>query len=180
MFSGYKHLKDQRLTFHLISFPILPAIVLRRKRCQVGTFVAVHWLWLCLPVEGVWVRSLIWEVRSPQAQRPKKQYIKQKQFCNKHNKDFKKEKKKRAECQVDDWQIEFLKGIQRLLLEDFTYTLDHIGSLHTTTLATHCTTLEDTLHKDYNMKEPARTKSHLPLAIPNQNHFACPLQHSLA
>lgn len=129
-------------------------------------------------MEGMWVRSLIWEVDPTSPEAKKTIHKTEAIFVINSNKDFKKEKKKVPKCQVDDWQIEFQKVFKLLL--DFTYTLDHLGSLHTTTLATHCTTLEDTLHKDYNMKEPARTKSHLPPAIPNQNHFACPVHHSLA
>ena len=44
-----------------------------------------------LPVQGVWVRYLVWELRSkiPHASQPKNQNIKRKQYCNKFNKDFK-------------------------------------------------------------------------------------------
>ena len=49
-----------------------------------GTFLMVQWLRLCLPIQGVQVlRSHI-----PQGQRVKN--IKQKLYCNKFNKDFKK------------------------------------------------------------------------------------------
>ena len=50
----------------------------------------VQWLRLCLPIQGVQVQSLARELRShiPQGQRVKN--IKQKLYCNKFNKDFKK------------------------------------------------------------------------------------------
>ena len=56
-----------------------------------------------LPAHGEWVQSLLWELRSymPQvAEKPK--HKKQRQYCNKLNKDFKKwfisEKKKRKKA----------------------------------------------------------------------------------
>ena len=47
------------------------------------TSLTVQWLILCLSMQGVWVQSL--------AGQPKHQNIlmKQKQYCNKFNKDFK-------------------------------------------------------------------------------------------
>ena len=55
----------------------------------------VQWLTLCLPMEGVWVLSLVRELRShmPRSQKQTNKQptpIKQKQYCNKFNKDLKK------------------------------------------------------------------------------------------
>ena len=52
-----------------------------------GTSLVVQWLRLHLPVQGVWVP---WGARIPHASQPKNQNIKQKQYCNKFNKDLKK------------------------------------------------------------------------------------------
>ena len=52
----------------------------------------VQWLRFHLPIHGVWVRPLVRELRSliPQALPPKKnQNVKQKQYYNKFNQDFK-------------------------------------------------------------------------------------------
>ena len=54
-----------------------------------GTSLAVQWLRICLPMQGVWVRSLVGELRSHMPHGQKNQNIKQKQYCNKFNKDFK-------------------------------------------------------------------------------------------
>ena len=55
-----------------------------------GTSLAVQWLRLHLPMQGVWVQSLVTELRShmPPGQKPKK-HKQQKQYCNKFNKDLK-------------------------------------------------------------------------------------------
>ena len=53
------------------------------------TFLVVQWLRLCLPMEWMWVQSLVRELSSSQDLQPKNQTIKQKQYCNKFNKDFK-------------------------------------------------------------------------------------------
>ena len=52
-----------------------------------GTSLVVQWLRLRLPIQGVQVRSLVGNLRShmPRSQKTKKQ----KQYCNKFNKDFK-------------------------------------------------------------------------------------------
>ena len=60
-----------------------------------GASLVVHWLGLHLPMQGVWVWSLVEELRShtPQGQKKRKeknQNTKQKQYCNKFNKNFKK------------------------------------------------------------------------------------------
>ena len=56
-----------------------------------GTSLVVQWLRLYLPVLGVQIQSLVRELRShmPHGQKGKKEDIKQKQCCNKFNKDFK-------------------------------------------------------------------------------------------
>ena len=56
-----------------------------------GTSLVVQWLRLYLPVLGVQIQSLVRELRShmPHGQKRKKEDIKQKQCCNKFNKDFK-------------------------------------------------------------------------------------------
>ena len=54
------------------------------------TSLVVPW-WRLLPLQRVWDPSLLGELRSymPPGQKKKKQNIKQKQYCNKFNKDFK-------------------------------------------------------------------------------------------
>ena len=54
------------------------------------TSLAVQWLQLRLPKQGVWARSLIRELRSHMLHSQKKQSIKQKRYCSKFSKDFKK------------------------------------------------------------------------------------------
>ena len=67
------------------------------------TALMVQQLRLCLPKQGVQVPSLVGELRSHMTWGQKKQNIKQKQYCNKYNKDFKngphpkKEKKKKQQ-----------------------------------------------------------------------------------
>ena len=63
-----------------------------------GTSLVIQWLRLHLPMQEVWVQPLVGELGShiPHGQKKKKkQSIKQKQYCNKFNKD---KKKKNAEC----------------------------------------------------------------------------------
>ena len=57
---------------------------------KLGTSLVVQWLRFHLPMQGVRVPS--WELRShmPRGQKPK-----QKQYCNKFNKDFKNFKKRK-------------------------------------------------------------------------------------
>ena len=56
---------------------------------QVGTSLVVQWLRLCLPMQGMRVRSLVGELGSHVPWGQKNQNIKkQKQCCNKLNKDF--------------------------------------------------------------------------------------------
>ena len=50
---------------------------------QTGTFLVIQWLRFCLSMQRV--QSPVREVKTPQALQPKKQ----KQFCNKFNKDLK-------------------------------------------------------------------------------------------
>ena len=54
-----------------------------------GTSLAVQRLRLGLSRQGVWIWSLVGELRSQQASQPKNQNIKQKQYCNTFNKNFK-------------------------------------------------------------------------------------------
>ena len=58
-----------------------------------GTFLVVQWLGFHLPVLGVQVQALgcfpSWEAKIPHPSWPKNQNMKQKQYCNKFNKDFK-------------------------------------------------------------------------------------------
>ena len=58
---------------------------------QSGTSLVLQWLRLCLPVQGVQVQSLVREQRShvPRSQKIETLKEKQKQYCNKFNKDFK-------------------------------------------------------------------------------------------
>ena len=41
---------------------------LRRKLTGQGTSLVVQWLRICLPMQGTWVSSLVWELRSHMAQ----------------------------------------------------------------------------------------------------------------
>ena len=54
-----------------------------------GTSLAVQHLGFCLPRQQVWVRCLLGELRFHMRSSQKNQNIKQKQYCNKFNKDFK-------------------------------------------------------------------------------------------
>ena len=51
----------------------------------------VHWLRLCLPMQGLWFPSLVKELRAcmPQGPKKKKNLKKPKQYCNKFNKHLK-------------------------------------------------------------------------------------------
>ena len=51
----------------------------------------VQWLRFCLPIQGMWVPSLLQELRSHMScgQNKTKQNVKQKQYCNKSNIEFK-------------------------------------------------------------------------------------------
>ena len=60
-------------------------LIVLLKMGEFWTSLAVQWLRLRLPVQGVWVRSLVRELRS----HGKIKHIKQKQYYNKFNKDFK-------------------------------------------------------------------------------------------
>ena len=44
----------------------------RRYKCEPGDFPAVQWSTLCLPVQRVWVQSLVEELKSQMPQQPKK------------------------------------------------------------------------------------------------------------
>ena len=68
------------------------------KKWIQGTFLAIQWLRLHLSMQGAQVQSLVGELRSHMScnQEKKKpnqtKTIKQKQYCNKFNKSFKKKK----------------------------------------------------------------------------------------
>ena len=53
--------------------------------------MVVQWLRLCLPMQGVWVQSLVRERKShvPRSQKMETLKEKQKQYCNKFTKYFK-------------------------------------------------------------------------------------------
>ena len=55
-----------------------------------GTSLVVQRLRLRLPIQGMQVQSLVWELKSHMPRGQKNQNIKQKQYCNKFNKHFKK------------------------------------------------------------------------------------------
>ena len=59
-------------------------------RMAPGTCLVIQWLRLHLPIHGVWVWSLVGELTSHLPHGPKTENIKQVQYCNKLNKDFKK------------------------------------------------------------------------------------------
>ena len=56
---------------------------------QFGTSLVIQWLGLHLPMKGVHVLPLVWEAGIPHALRWKNQKMKQEQYCNIFNKDFK-------------------------------------------------------------------------------------------
>ena len=62
-----------------------------------GASLAVQWLGLHLPTQGVQVQTLVSKLRSHmshgQKKKTKTQNIKQKQYCNKFNKDLKKKER---------------------------------------------------------------------------------------
>ena len=60
-----------------------------------GTSLEVHWLRLCLPMQGVRVQSLVGELRSHMPWGQNNQKISQKQNCNKFNKDLKTQQQQR-------------------------------------------------------------------------------------
>ena len=53
------------------------------------TSLAVQWLRFCLPKEGLWVWSLVRQLRSHMPRKPKNQNIKQEYYCNKFIKNLK-------------------------------------------------------------------------------------------
>ena len=56
-----------------------------------GTSLPIQWLRLHLPMQGVRVRSLVWEVRSYVLCSLINENVKQKRYSSKFNKDFKNE-----------------------------------------------------------------------------------------
>ena len=72
------------------------------QKCMLGTFLVVQGLKLCLPMQGGADKISGGGAKVLHASRPKNQNIKQKQYYNKFNKDFKngpyqKERKKNKE-----------------------------------------------------------------------------------
>ena len=53
-----------------------------------GTSLVVQWLRLGLPIKGVQIQFLVWELISHMSQGQQNQNIKEKQYCNKLNKNF--------------------------------------------------------------------------------------------
>ena len=79
----------------------------KKKEGMRGTSLVVQWLRLCLPVKGVQVLIPGQGAKIPHASRPKNQNIKQKQYCNKFNKDFKngpQPKKKKTNKKKRVWE----------------------------------------------------------------------------
>ena len=60
-----------------------------------GTSLEVHWLRLCLPMQGMRVQSLVGELRSHMPWGRNNQKISQEQNCNKFNKDLKTQQQQR-------------------------------------------------------------------------------------
>ena len=67
----------------------IPLPKLWQLKMSPGTSLAVQRLRLGLSMQGVGVWSLVGELRSQHALQPKNQNTKQKQYCNKFDKDFK-------------------------------------------------------------------------------------------
>ena len=72
----------------------------------------IQWLECCLPMQRVWDRSLVWELRSHMPCGPKKNppKHKQKQYCNKFTEDFKnhplgKNIKKKKKRNGQNWRL---------------------------------------------------------------------------
>ena len=53
-----------------------------------GTSLVVQWLRLGLPIKGVQIQFLVWELISHMSQGQQNQNITEKQYCNKLNKNF--------------------------------------------------------------------------------------------
>ena len=69
--------------------PLLPPSSTFKNPCD-GTSLAVPWLRLRLPIQGLWVQSLVGELRSHMAcGQTTKTLKKQRQYCDKFNNDFK-------------------------------------------------------------------------------------------
>ena len=95
-----------------------------QKERLLGTSLVVQWLRLNLPMQGVWVQSLVGELRSHTPHGQKTKNIKQKQYCNNFNKDFKNgphakknlKKKQRRELSLNHcaWAMGPRKGDRKL------------------------------------------------------------------
>ena len=84
----------------------------------------IQWLECCLPMQRVWDRSLVWELRSHMTCGPKKNppKHKQKQYCNKFTEDFKnhplgKNIKKKKKRNGQNWRL--LISLLTVKLEDY-------------------------------------------------------------
>ena len=62
-------------------------LIMKLRKTPSGTSLMVQWLRLCLPIQGIQVQSLVQDLRSHIG--ASTQNIKQKQYCNKFNKNFK-------------------------------------------------------------------------------------------
>ena len=100
---------DRKVCFHICSFSIMSLfssdyfmVKINVELChekkkiqgknlknQTGTLLVVQWLWLRLPVQGGTSSIPGRGVKIPLASWPKNQNTKQKQYCNKFNKDWK-------------------------------------------------------------------------------------------
>ena len=84
----------------------------------------VQWLRLSLPMQGIRVQSLVGEAKITQASGPKTRNIKQKQHCNKFNKDFENDphqknlKKKKKEMEENLSQSAVVVNANRKLFKD--------------------------------------------------------------
>ena len=78
----------------LLLFCSQVSLCLLHVRKHVRTSLAAQWLRVHLPGQGVRVQSLVRKLRPHMPQGQNNLYVKQKQYCNKFNKDFTKRKKK--------------------------------------------------------------------------------------
>ena len=81
------HLRPVRYRYISLSSLEVPKIALKLN-LVIGISPVVHWLRLCLPMQGVSLQFLVQGLRSHMTYDQKNQTIKQKQYCNKFNKDF--------------------------------------------------------------------------------------------
>ena len=72
----------------------------------------VQWLRLHFPVQGLWIRSLVGELRSHMSLSQKPHNMKHKQYCNKFNKDFKNDPHYKKNLKNVNEDIETLNNLQ--------------------------------------------------------------------